>query len=293
MKHPLLIGGLLMMLVIAFPWSRHDSVAQPATEAASAPRLKTMAPNVDSPLVSAVSPAKPKLDAQPVTDSYLAVFDAQDVKLVVDNILKSGTADQKGWAATLVQECGTVLNSPDSVRNAKDSGDAAKAAFRELIHRCAGFENVASADLKALRNKLRTDAKDSSSDYAKLHLLSDRADAGDTRWSTVDQAFIARSLHSGDPVLEYAALDAIISCIDRNIVGGDDRSLALRMVQGQMIEGRRGRVTELMFCASGAMCNASGTPPTDATTPGMLRLERAYRSALESKSSPGQLLAIR
>jgi hypothetical protein len=207
-------------------------------------------------------------------------------------VIHGGTADQKGWAATLVQDCSAVLKE-DFSKRANGAGDAAKASYRDLSNRCAGFKDVTPAKLRELRDKLRADANESTSDYARLHALSNRADEGDTRWSTVDQADITRGLYSGDPVLEYAALEVVISCIDRNIVGADDRTLALRIVQSQLVEGKRGQVSELMFCASGAMCNASNTPLPDSTTPDMLRLENAYRAASDSKADPSQLLAIR
>lgn len=293
MKRPLLVGGLFVVLAILFLWSRHDSVAPPMADAASAPLLAPVAAKSQDANPQVAAYATPKARAQVVTDAYQGTFDSRNIKFTVDEILKVGTPDQQGWAVTLVQDCGAVLNNPEFIKDAKSAGDSAETSLRDLTTRCAGFRKESTAELKELRDKLRAGAKESTSDYAKLRALSSRADAGDTRWSTVDEAFIAQSLYAGDPVLAYMALEVVISCIDRNIVGADDRSLALRMVQNRMIEGHRGQVTELMFCASGVLCNASNTPPIDATTPGMLRLEKAYEAALDSKASPSQLLTIR
>jgi hypothetical protein len=293
MKRPLLVGGLFVVTAIIFLWSRHDSVAPPMADAAPAPLPPPMAAKSQKATLQAAAYTTPKVRAQVVTDAYQGTFDSRDIKLAVDEILKVGTADQQGWAVTLVQDCSAVLNDPEFVTNAKNAGDAAATSLRDLTTRCAGFRKASTSELKELRDKLRAGAKESTSDYAKLRALSSRADDGDTRWSTVDEAFIAQSLYADDPVLAYTALEVVISCIDRNIVGADDRSLAHRMVQNRMIEGHRGQVTELMFCASGVLCNASNIPPTDATTPGMLRLEKAYEAALDSKAGPSRLLAIR
>jgi len=230
---------------------------------------------------------------QPVTDAYLSLYKSRDVKRTVDDVLKNGTADQKGWAVNLVLHCNDAVNSPYLAKNAEEHGDAGRAAARELIARCAGYKGVSRDDLRALRDTLRAAAKDSTSDYGKLKALASRASDGDTRWSTVDEALVAQGLYSDDPALKVEALEVVILCIDRNVLGADDRSMALRAIQTQMADGNRGQVTELVFCANSGTCSASTIPPDDIPTPGMQRLLNAYHSALDAKASPSQLLTIR
>ena len=294
MKRPLLVGGFLIVLATIYFWSRHDAVAPPP-EVASAPAPRAVEPRVVALPASAPSlPVKPLSRPHPVTDSYISLYDSRDIKRTVDDVLKNATADQKGWAVGLVLHCTGALHSPYFAKKAEEHGDAGLAAAKDITTRCAGYKGVSRDDLRALRDTLRAAAKDSTSDYGRLKALASRASEGDTRWSTVDEALIAQGLYSDDPVLEDEALEVVISCIDRNVTGGNDRSLALRLVQGPLLEGHRGQDTELMFCASGGVCNTpDASPQTDPRTPEVRRLENAYQAALDAKASPSQLLTIR
>ena len=244
-------------------------------------------------------------DVQKVTADRRRILDSSDALATIENVRKSGTADEKDWAASLLASCAVLFVempklSPEmeAAHSQNQPEDPAltsqkKHATEVLSDRCRGVKKLTTEERVALRHELQAHGNEAPTTLRQLDYMTT---SSDSRWSGEQAQMLTNALYSGDPVVARAAFFALLHAVDFDAPGGHDRQAALMFALGSVYANAPlSEYESLQSCRTSGQCYGQPNPQLDGPplSPAALELQKKYEAAIASHMDARSIMAIR